>query len=329
MLINEYGLFRVEKKKRRDTSAAGRKRATADQSPDGERIAIREEADLFRELDLQFIEPEMREGQGEIEAAAAGKLPTLITMEDYRGVIHCHSDWSDGSDSIRTLALAARDEWEFQYLAICDHSELASYAGGVKRGDLASQHAEIDEVNAELGRKNFRVLKSCECDILADGALDYPAEYLEPMELVVASVHSRFKQTRQEMTSRLLAAVEDPYTTILGHMSGRLLLSREPYDFDVDLVLRRAAETGTIIEINADPHRLDIDWRYCRAARDMGVMFAVNPDAHDAAAYSYITYGIAMARKGWLEPKDVLNCLPLPDLLKKVAAIRSRKLRGK
>ncbi|MGI8908827.1 MAG: helix-hairpin-helix domain-containing protein [Candidatus Sumerlaeaceae bacterium] len=330
LLVNEYGLFRAESKGRSTAARKGRARVTQPEedgaTATGERIPISEEADLYRELGMDYIAPEMREGQGEIALAVAHKLPRLITLEDYKGVIHCHTDWSDGSDSIHDMALAARDEWGFEYFAVCDHSELASYAGGVKRQDLAAQHAEIDEVNAKLGRKNFRVLKSCECDILADGRLDYPDEYLAPMDLVVASVHSRFKQTRAEMTSRLLAAVENPYTTILGHLSGRLLLSRDPYDFDIEAVLRRAGETGTIIEINADPHRLDLDWRYCRRAKELGVRFAINPDAHDAEAFSYIRYGIAMARKGWLESSDVLNCLPLKELLKEAGALRKRKL---
>lgn len=332
LLINEYGLFKVAGKDRRKPAAAGRAREAQTEDAEvgtGERIPIAEEADLFRELGIDNIAPEMREGEGEIALAAKHKLPRLITMEDYRGVIHCHTEWSDGSESIREMALAARDEWGFEYFAVCDHSELASYAGGVKHEDLAEQQADIDEVNAELGRKNFRVLKSSECDILRDGRLDYADEYLEKMDLVVASVHSRYKQTRAEMTSRLLGAVENPYTTIIGHISGRLLLSRDPYDFDIEAVLKRAGETGTIIEINADPHRLDIDWRYCRRAKDLGVRFAINPDAHDAAAFSYIRYGIAMARKGWLEPGDVINCLGLNDLLAECARIRKGKLTGK
>jgi DNA polymerase (family 10) len=332
MLINEYGLFEVESKNRRKTATKGRARAAqetdAPAEGTGKRISVREEEDLFEALGLDFIAPEMREGEGEIALAAKHKLPRLITMGDYRGVIHSHTEWSDGSDSIRDMALAARDEWKFEYFAVCDHSELASYAGGVKHQDLAAQHAEIDEVNKELGRKNFRVLKSCECDILKDGRLDYADEYLAKMDLVVASVHARYKQTREEMTSRLLGALENPYTTIMGHLTGRLLLSRDAYDFDMEAVLKRAAETGTIIEINADPHRLDIDWRHCRRAKDLGVRFAINPDAHDAEAFSYIRYGIAMARKGWLEPADVINCLGLKELLTECKRIRERKLKG-
>ncbi len=315
--VNEYGVFRG---------------TTDDESPAtdprrGIRVPVASEADLFRTLGLDYVEPELREGLGEIEAAENGALPGLITLDDYRGVLHCHSTWSDGEASIREMALAARDVWGLQYLAICDHSEAAAYAGGVKRGDLVRQHDEIETLNGEFASSGFRILKGCECDILADGSLDYPDEYLERMDIVVASIHSRFQMGADEMTRRLVRAVEHPLTTLLGHPSGRLLLSREPYGFDVEAVLRRAGETGTTIEINGDPQRLDLDWRLCRRAKELGVRFTVNPDAHSVAGLGHIVNGINTARKGWLEPGDVLNCLPLDDFLDQVRLIRQAKTR--
>lgn len=291
----------------------------------GRKLELESESDIYRALEVQFIEPELREDLGELTAAAKQRLPSLISINDYQGVLHCHTNWSDGSGSIKEMAEAARKQWGFKYFAVCDHSELASYAGGVKRQDLRSQHEEIDEVNQELKATGITVLKGCECDILADGSLDYEPEYLEPMDLVVASVHSRFKSDREQMTRRLIKAIESPYTTMIGHLSGRLLLSRDPYEFDLDAILKRAGETGTAIELNADPHRLDIDWRFCRKAKEYGVIFSINPDAHSIRDYEFLHYGISMARKGWLEPGDVINCLPLDAFLDKVRSMREKK----
>lgn len=305
--INEYGVFSTE-----DPAAAA--------------LPVATEEELFGALKLPYIEPELREGDGEIEAAAEGKLPALITYEDYRGVLHCHTDWSDGKNTIAEMARAARDDHGWEYFAVCDHSELAAYAGGVKKSEVADQHAEIDEANAELATEKFRILKGVECDILRDGEMDYPDDILATMDVVVASIHSRYKQSRAEMTDRILGAMENPYVHIIGHVSGRLLLMRDAYDFDVEAVLEAAARTRTVMEINADPRRLDLDWRYCRRAKELGVKFAVNPDAHDVAAYRYVHYGIAMARKGWLEPGDVINCMGLSDFTAWAASVRRWKL---
>ncbi len=323
LLLNEYGLFNQRK------GATPPPEAADEKSPAGAiAISLSSEEELYAALGLQYLAPEMREGLGEVEAAAAKKaLPRLIEWSDYRGVLHCHTTWSDGADSIHAMALAARDDLKLEYLGVCDHSELASYAGGVKKADIPEQQAEIDGVNRALAGKRFLVLKGCECDILGDGALDYPDEVLATMDFVVASIHSKFKMPAEEQTARLIRAIENPYTTILGHMSGRLLLSREPYEFDLEAVLKRAGETGTIIEINADPHRLDIDWRYCRRAKEQGVRFAINPDAHSVGNYDFLQYGIAMARKGWLTAEDVVNCLPLPDFVQFAKDLRERKLK--
>lgn len=305
--INEYGVFSTE-----DPAAAA--------------LPVATEEELFGALKLPYIEPELREGDGEIEAAAEGKLPALITYKDYRGVLHCHTDWSDGKNTIAEMARAARDDHGWEYFAVCDHSELAAYAGGVKKSEVADQHEEIDEANAELATEKFRILKGVECDILRDGEMDYPDDILATMDVVVASIHSRYKQSRAEMTDRIIGAMENPYVHIIGHVGGRLLLMRDAYDFDVEAVLEAAARTRTVMEINADPRRLDLDWRYCRRAKELGVKFAVNPDAHDVAAYRYVHYGIAMARKGWLEPGDVINCMGLSDFTAWAASVRRWKL---
>lgn len=321
--VNEYGVFRVE-----GGSDGPEDDAAPSDRPDARRgtlVATATEADIYGLLGLDFIEPEMREGNGEIDTAAARALPTLVRNGDYRGVLHVHSTWSDGKASIREMALAARDVHQWEYLGICDHSEAAAYASGIRRVDIAAQHAEIDALNAELGGGGFRILRGTECDILADGSLDYPPALLATMDFVVASIHSRFGMAEDEMTRRLLRALDDPHTTILGHMSGRLLLSRDPYRFDAEAVLRRAAETRTIIEINGDPNRLDLDWRLCRQAAEMGVRFAVNPDAHSVAGLRNVAYGINTARKGWLPAELIVNTLPVDGFLRLAAEIRDHK----
>jgi DNA polymerase (family 10) len=310
--VNEYGVFRVDPNFKEEPGEANR-------------LPVKNERELYRLLSLAEIPPELREGMGELEAAAQGALPELVTLADYRGVLHCHSTWSDGTASIRDMALAARDIHGLEFIAICDHSEVAAYARGVKRGDIARQQAEIDALNADPTLQGIRVLKSCECDVLADGSLDYPNEILASMDLVVASIHSRFNMTGAEMTNRLLKAIENPYTSILGHISGRILLGREGYELDYEQVFRRAAECRTIIEINCDPHRLDLDWRLCRRAKELGVLFAVNPDAHSVEGLTNIQLGIWIARKGWLTKHDIVNCLPLPRFLQRMAAIRKHK----
>ncbi len=305
--INEYGVFPAE-------------------APDQPSLSIATEDDLFAALKLQSIPPELREGDGEIEVAAKNKLPKLITLDDYRGVLHCHTEWSDGKNTIHEMAKAARDDHGWQYFSVCDHSQLAAYAGGLKPADVIAQQGEIDQANEVLATPTFRILKGTECDILRDGDLDFSDDLLASMDIVVASVHSRYNQTASEMTDRIISAMENPYVHILGHVSGRLLLMREPYEFDMEAVIEAAAATRTVIEINADPRRLDIDWRYCRRAKELGVKFAINPDAHAVAHYDYLNYGIAMARKGWLEPADVINCLPLDDFLKWAGETRQWKL---
>jgi DNA polymerase (family X) len=271
-----------------------------------------DEARFYAALGLDFIPPEVREGQGEVEAAAHHALPTLLERGDLRGFLHCHTRYSDGSSSVEELALACRDAG-FEYVGITDHSQAAAYAGGLKPDDLARQSDEIDAVNARLD--GIRVLKGVEADILQDGRIDFDESVLARLDFVIASVHSRFNMGEREMTARMLAAMDNPYLTIVGHPTGRLLLSREPYGLDIDAVIEKAAATGVALEINADPHRLDLDWRVVRRARDRGAAISIGADAHNVAGIANVEFGVGTARKGWLGPADILNTLSVEHFL--------------
>jgi DNA polymerase (family X) len=279
---------------------------------EGKRVPIVSEEALFAALDLAPIPAEMREGMGEIEAAARHELPELVTFDDLRGVLHCHSDYSDGSATIEEMANAAKERG-WSYIGISDHSQSAFYAGGLKRDKLARQHDEIDRLNAQM--KDLRILKGIEADILADGRLDYDAETLDRCDYVIGSIHSRFSMDGDAMTKRVLAAMDDPHLTILAHPTGRLLLSREPYAINVEAVLEKAAHVGVAVELNADPHRLDLDWRYCRQAKELGVTIEIGPDAHSTAGLDNVHFGIGMARKAWLEAAEILNTGSAEDVL--------------
>ncbi|MBA3258049.1 MAG: PHP domain-containing protein, partial [Gemmatimonadales bacterium] len=263
-------------------------------------------------LGLPVIPPELREGRGEVEAAARGALPPLLESRDLRGFLHCHTTYSDGSNSVEELALACRAAG-YEYVGITDHSQAAAYAGGLKPDDLLRQSDEIDEVNARLD--GIRVLKGVEADILQDGRIDFESRILERLDFVIASIHSRFNMTPPEMTARILAAMDNPYLTIIGHPTGRLLLSRDPYGIDLEAVIEKAAATGVALEVNADPHRLDLDWRVLRRTREAGVAISIGADAHSAGGIKNVDFGVAMARKGWLGPDDILNARPLEDFL--------------
>ena len=285
----------------------------------GKRMAIADEKALFKAIGLPWIPPEMREGMGEVEAAAAGTLPAPVVYDDLRGILHCHSDYSDGTSSIADLAEGARDRG-WSYIGISDHSEAAFYAGGLKRDEIARQHDEIDALNEEF--TDFRILKGIEADILADGRLDYDEEILDKFDYVIGSIHSRFSMEGDAMTRRVLTALDDPHLTILAHPTGRLLLSREPYAIDIEAVIEKAAEVHVALELNADPHRLDLDWRYCRQAKERGVTIEIGPDAHSPAALDTVHFGIGLARKAWLEAGEILNTRSADDV---VAFSRRRK----
>lgn len=294
--LNEYGLF----------TASGKRAARC-----------KDEAALLKALELDFIPPELREDAGELLAAERGALPDLVEPGDIRGVLHNHSDYSDGAATLREMALAAK-KLGHEYFGISDHSRSAAYAHGLDLERIRAQHKEIDALNEEFS--GFRVLKGIECDILGDGRMDYPDSILATFDFVVASVHSQMKQDRETMTRRVIRAVENPHVSILGHPTGRLLLAREPFALDLDAVMKAAAKRGVAVEINANPHRLDADWRVLRRGREMGARFCVNPDAHAVSGLADTDYGVGVARKGWLEKGDVLNALPLKELLKELRA---------
>jgi DNA polymerase (family 10) len=286
----------------------------------GARVPLPDERELYALLGLPLVPPEMREGEGEL-AAAAESLPRLVTAADVRGVLHCHSTYSDGVATIADLAQAARSRG-WAYLGISDHSQSAFYAGGLSPADVARQHDEIDELNATLD--DFTILKGIEADIRPNGDLDYDDATLDRFDYVIGSVHSQFKMSESEMTSRIVGALENPRLTILGHPTGRLLLAREPYAVDMDTVIEKAAETGVAIELNADPRRLDLDWRLCRRAKERGVTIEIGPDAHSVNGLDNVAIGVGIARKGWLEADDILNARSADDVLAFANARRER-----
>jgi DNA polymerase (family 10) len=279
-------------------------------------VQARTEAEIYEQLGLRYVAPELRETGEEVAAAAHGELPELITLRDLRGCFHCHTVYSDGRGTIEEMGRAAQQR-KWRYLGIADHSKHASYAGGLTRADVERQHGEIDAWNAEHGSKVW-LFKGIEADILSDGQLDFHDEkgVLESFDFVIGSIHSSFALPEVAQTARLIRALEDPNLTFLGHPTGRLLLSRAGYRIDVAAVLDAAAELGAGVEINADPHRLDLDWRHWHSAKKRGVRTAINPDAHSARSLDVVEYGVCMARKGWLEASDVVNAWPLPAVRK-------------
>lgn len=278
----------------------------------GTRLAIADETAFYQALGLEYIPPELREGADELDAAVAGRLPALVAEGNIRGVCHVHTTWSDGSATLAEMAAAARQRG-WGYLGVTDHSRTAVYARGLRLETVDEQRREIERLNA--ANPGFTILAGIECDILADGSLDYPDEVLASFDFVIASVHSAFRQSEAEMTRRIIRAMENEYVGVLGHPTGRILLARDGYAVDLAAVVAAAAATGTILEINASPYRLDLDWRWCRRAREAGVLLAVNPDAHSVAELDYVTYGVAMARKGWLTVADVVNTRPAAKAL--------------
>lgn len=294
MTINDYGLFRGKE-------------------PDLQLIPCKDEVDMYAALGMAYIEPELREDMGEIEAAVHGTLPVLVQESDLLGVLHVHSTWSDGQNTIRDMAEACIARG-LAYLGITDHSKAAAYANGLNEQALRRQHEEIDSLNREYAGR-LRILKGTECDILKDGSLDYTDDVLASLDFVVASIHSLFNLSPQEQTQRMLRAIANPYVDIIGHPTGRILLGRAGYSLDMEAVIDAAAEHGVCIEINAHPSRLDLDWRFLHRARDKGIKIPIDPDAHVLAGLDDMRYGIGIARKGWLRPTDVLNTMPTDELL--------------
>ena len=269
------------------------------------------EAEFFQQNNLQYIPREMREGMGEVEQAMASTVPVLLENSDLKGILHNHSTYSDGKHSLRQMAEYCK-ELGYDYLGISDHSRTASYAGGLEIEKVAKQQAEIDLLNQELAP--FRIFKGIESDILPDGSLDYPTEVLRSFDFIVSSVHSVLNMDLKRATDRLLTAIHNPYTTILGHPTGRLLLRREGYPIDHKAIIDACAEKQVVIEINANPWRLDLDWRWVRYAMEQGVMLSINPDAHEMEGYADMQYGVWIGRKGGLTKELTLNALSGKEL---------------
>jgi DNA polymerase (family 10) len=286
--------------------------------------AIREEPDLYKALGLDYVEPELREDHGEFAAAEAHELPKLVEVQNLRGTFHTHTTASDGRCSLREMADAAHD-LGLQYLGIADHSKSSFQAHGLDENRLLEQVEEIRTLNAEW-KGEFKLFTGTEVDVHKDGSLDFSDEVLAQLDYVVASVHAIFNLPEAEMTTRVIKAISNPHVTMLGHLTGRLLLQREGYVVDVPAIIDAAAETGTIIELNASPWRLEMDWRWWPLAKKKGVKCAINPDAHHTSQLHHLWYGVGAARKGWLTREDVVNTLPLGQIEKVLSAKRQRLL---
>ena len=282
---------------------------------------VHEESDIYRALGLDPIEPELRENHGEIEAAEKHALPRLIEWSNLRGAFHNHTTESDGRSTLEDMVAAAK-ELGLEYLGIADHSKASFQANGLDEKRLAAQVARIAEINA--AEKDIHIFAGTECDILKDGSLDFSDEILGSLDYVVGSIHSSFTMPAAEMTKRIIRAMENPHITMLAHPTGRLLLGREPYQLDIPAILDAAAATGTLIELNANPRRLDLDWRWWQLAKEKGVKCVINPDAHSTAGLQDLIFGIGIARKGWLTKDDVINTLPLAKVRAILEVKRSR-----
>jgi DNA polymerase (family 10) len=287
--INEYGVFK-----------------------NGEPIAGKQEAEIFRSVDLPYIPPELREDRGEIEAAQNGQLPALIELGHLKGDLHVHTNWTDGHNTIEEMALAAHKRG-YEYIAICDHSPTVSITNGLTEERLAQQLEEIGKINSKL--KGFKILCGIEVDIRSNSQLDLADDVLGDLDVVVAAVHTKFGQPEAEMTRRIIKAIENHHVDIIAHPTGRIIGKRDPYQVDMDMVMDACKANGRVLELNAYPERLDLSDINCRKAKEKGVRIAISTDAHRDAHLDWITFGVATARRGWIEPDDVVNTLPLARLL--------------
>jgi len=288
--INEYGVFNGTKP-----------------------VAAATEKDMFKAFGMSYIEPELREDTGEIEAAMKNALPKLITRGDICGDLHAHSSWSDGDNTIEEMARAAQ-KLGYEYVAMTDHSQSLKVAQGLSIDDVKKKKAEIDSLNKKI--RDFRILFGTEVDIHSDGSIDYSDDILKDFDIVVAAIHGGFKQSKEQLTKRIVAACKNKYVHIIAHPTGRLWGSREPYDIDFEEILKAARDTNTHLEINSFPDRLDLNDAHARRAKEMGVKLSINTDSHKTPHLEAIRYGIAVARRAWLEPKDVINTRPLVELMK-------------
>jgi DNA polymerase (family 10) len=287
--VNEYGLFKGTKL-----------------------IPCKDEADIFKAVGLNYVPPEVRENRGEIEWAQKKPFPRLIELSDIRGVFHVHSTYSDGTAPLEAMIVKAQD-MGLEYVGISDHSQTAAYAGGLDAARVQKQWKEIDTLQKKF---KIRIFKGIESDILGDGALDYPETVLKGFDFIIGSVHSRFTMPEKEMTERICRAMSNKYLTFVGHPTGRLLLKREGYKLDMERFLEHAKQTGVSVEVNADPHRLDLDWRAAQTAKNKGIKLGIHPDAHSIAGMEHIAYGVGIARKAWLTKEDVTNTMPLAKIVK-------------
>ncbi|HBQ21090.1 MAG: histidinol-phosphatase [Deltaproteobacteria bacterium GWA2_38_16] len=295
--LNEYGLFKGKKS-----------------------LPCKTEEDLFKTLGLSYIEPELREDVGEIDAAQKNKLPKkLVEFKDIRGAFHNHTTYSDGAATLEQMVHKAQS-MGFEFIGISDHSKAAYYANGLKPDRVKKQWKEIDVLNSKL--KNFKILKGTEVDILPDGTLDFEDELLAQFDFVIASVHSKFNMTEKDMTKRITTALKNKYVTMVGHPTGHLFFMREGYPVNLHTLVDVAKDYGKSVELNANPHRFDVDWRMCKYAKSKSVPISINPDAHKTEGIEDIQYGVGIARKGWLEPKDVLTTWPLKDIMKFLKSYR-------
>jgi DNA polymerase (family 10) len=290
--INEYGLFRIK---------------------DNKKVAGKEEEEIYRSLGLEYLPPEIREDSGEIEAGKDKRLPRLLEEKDIKGDLHMHSHWSDGHDSIEDMAKAAR-ELGYEYIGLTDHSRSLKVARGLSLSEAKEQLAEIKALNQRL--KGIRVLAGCEVDILGNGEIDYPEGLLSLYDFVVAAIHTGFKQPKEVLTERIIKAMHHPGVNIIAHPTGRLLGKREPYSLDLEAIFREAKSTGTYLELNTYPERLDLSDIYLRHMKELGLKVVLGSDAHSIIQLKLMTYGVAMARRGWLEKSDVLNTLKAEELLR-------------
>lgn len=292
--INEYGVFDVKTDRR---------------------VAGEREEEIYQILNLPFIPPELREDRGEIEAAQENKLPELIKFSQIRGDLHLHTKWSDGANTIKQMAEAAKKRG-YKYIAITEHSQSLKFAGGLTEERLKEQIEEIQKLNQEFD--GFTILTGIEVDIKSDGSLDYPDEILSRLDVVIAAIHSGFKQESKIITERLVGAMQNRFVSIIAHPTGRLIGYRESYQVDINKMMNIAAETGTILEINAYPERLDLNDVYCRMAKEKGIQLAIETDAHSIDGLEFMNLGVDVARRGWLEEKDIINTLPLDKLVKRL-----------
>ncbi len=323
--INEYGVFRADEGKRKGAGKKGAKqKAKSHAGGDGRggggvkwiRVGGKTEEEVFRAVGMDVVPPELREDRGEVQAALEGKLPDLITIDDIRGDLQLHTTWSDGRDTLEDMVRAARKRG-YAYLAVTDHSPAVRVAGGLDPARLEKQWKEIDALARRT--RGITILKGMEVDILADGSLDLPDEFIERLDVVVVAVHSRMGMARAKMTDRIIKGISHPGVHILAHPTGRIINRREPYQVDLDAVFEAAAEHGVAVEIDAQPDRLDLSDVFARRARELGVKLAIDSDAHSTGDLRYMRYGVDQARRAWIEKGDVINTMPLARLRKWLA----------